>query len=279
MLLKEDGDIIMHKNKMIHAAFLTLTIFVFLLVAMTKGNTDIKDVAQDVPHHTGPLRVHAGERLSLDVLRELTNVVVSDIIDDHVIIRVSDNDLEQFSRAQKLKSITIAGCIVDGTVLRHFCDHDSIDEIVLTRSAIGDEAGRFLRRILSLDLLWLNDTSIGDPGVAAIWKISVNKLNLENTLVTDEGILRMPLNTQFDYLSLRNNFIGDRAARHLSRLTMILELDLGRTNVTATGAQAILEQHKHGGLGIRKLVLTGCDIKSEEIDQFRELYPEIEIEY
>lgn len=116
--------------------------------------------------------------------------------------------------------------------LRH---NESIETLVLERSAVTGPGLAALERLPALRELVLRDREIGGAGFAALAPITtLRRLDLSGT-ATPGGLDGIGALRQLEQLRLGYREVDDRVAAELGQLTNLQDLDLSRTRISDAG--------------------------------------------
>jgi len=124
--------------------------------------------------------------------------------------------------------------------LRSQCNH--LDTLDLQHTAITDEAIRRLSG-MSIGRLGLGITSLSDQGLRYLKELDTNRLSyldLGKTRITDDGLEALKPLTQLSVLYLHANSIGDAGLTHVGQLGKLETLWLFDTKTTDKGLESLL---------------------------------------
>jgi len=153
--------------------------------------------------------------------------------------------------------------VVDFTVEKNVDENDlmlldnirNIKVFRMSRGSITEKAVESLKSQKKLEILSLEDTNLTDKGLQ---KICLNHPNLErlflnNTPVTSEGLKYIGKLEKLQILELRATKIDDKAAVYLSEMKNIDTLELSNTNISDKSIPSLMNFKK---LGLMHIVHT-----------------------
>ena len=114
------------------------------------------------------------------------------------------------------------------------------------RDRVGDDWMRLIEDVREVQLVVkpATDATLGHIGELG----SLQRLYLDQTLVTDEGLAHLKRLSSLEKLSLNNTQVTDAGLQHIKGLTKLKWLMLNRTQVTDTGVAEL--QRTMPGLSI-----------------------------
>jgi Leucine-rich repeat (LRR) protein len=116
----------------------------------------------------------------------------------------------------------------------------SVQELSFFRSRNADPDLAHLKRLPTLQMLWLNDAPISDAALVHIrGLVDLRELHLRNTRVTDAGLPSLKRFGRLTELDLRDTPITDAGIVHLAELVSLKDLRLSNTAVTDVGVSAL----------------------------------------
>ena len=122
---------------------------------------------------------------------------------------------------------------IDDDAIGHLAKHGTLRELFVSRTAVK---GTTLDGLTDLRLLDVSYTSFGDDAMPALAKMPrLSKVNLRDTLVTDQGLSHLAPLRALTELNLEGINITDRGLAHLRNATRLRKLNLLGANVTDEG--------------------------------------------
>jgi hypothetical protein len=124
--------------------------------------------------------------------------------------------------------------------VRHLAYFPSLREVILHRTATGDDDTVHLSQLKHLRTLLLSETKVGDAGIAHLAGLKeLEWLTLDSTSVSDDGLKAISGLHHLKQLELRNTAITDRGLALLAKLPHLELLFLEGTAVTEKGMEQL----------------------------------------
>jgi Leucine-rich repeat (LRR) protein len=137
-------------------------------------------------------------------------------------------------RSLKLTTLAVMPVVNDDDMV-HLREMSSLVHLTLSDTNIGNEGLEHLQH-LPLQYLFLNNTKVSDAGLIHLKRMtSLGVLDLRNTDVSEEGLKHLEGLTFLRTLNLDGTVVKDADLKHFKSLTRLTSLTLGNTPVTAKG--------------------------------------------
>lgn len=155
--------------------------------------------------------------------------------------RVTDDGLANLDGLASLFALSISSDHITDAGMDHIIPLTGITWLRLHRAQISGRGLNLLSQSLSLRVLTLDDTAIGDDDLAPLAGFGgLFALSLNRTRVTDRGMNSLSAPTSFLVeLNLAQTQITDRGLNALSRLPGLRALDVSGTRITGEGLSEI----------------------------------------
>lgn len=102
-----------------------------------------------------------------------------------------------------------------------------------------------------------NNLKVRDSHLALIGNLrEITDLSLENTLITDLGIISISKLPKLEWLNLYKTGIGDNSLEKIAQMQSIKLLPIGKTKVTDNGMKHLSQMKKLEYLGLRGTAIT-----------------------
>jgi hypothetical protein len=154
---------------------------------------------------------------------------------------ISDAGFAHLPRPDKLTHFGAANTRISDAFLTRLAGATQLQTLHLSGTRVTDEGLRSLPQLPKLKYLGLSYTSVGDAGLKAAIRdpSSIEILWLEGTQITDASLALLKDAKRLVHLSLDNTRVTDAGLRHLWGLPALLNVSVGRTEVTADGTAAL----------------------------------------
>lgn len=134
---------------------------------------------------------------------------------------------------KKLKTLGLDDTGVTDAGMIHVAElADSLEEIHLFRTSVGDEGIAHLAKCSKLFRARLRDTSISSDGLKALAGKKMRILDLSETNIDDDAMETIKSFTELEDLSLWYAFVTDTGVESLSGLTKLKKLSLESLGVS-----------------------------------------------
>jgi hypothetical protein len=121
----------------------------------------------------------------------------------------------------------------------NFCNE--LTDIYLGHSQVSDRDMHAIGRVLTVEYLDLNSTTIGDIGLdAVVSNHALRSIDLSNTAITDSGLKSINRFINLRVLSLDGTAVSDAGIQALSELVQISDLSLDNTAISNNSIHSLL---------------------------------------
>ena len=115
-----------------------------------------------------------------------------------------------------------------------------LQELVLSKSAVGDRAAAAIAGVRPLQVLYLGESKVTDAGLAGFKTLkNLRVLDLYKTGVTDKGLAHLSTLAKLEDLNLSGTKVTDKGVPALKGLTALKLVRLNGTNVTREGVSVL----------------------------------------
>ena len=175
-------------------------------------------------------------------------------------LQARDLFLLRWIRGLRALSISESNFPIDG--LRQLQGMSSLVILDLSRASLTSEDLSRLPEFPKLIDLRLNGTQVSDTTLVSILKKypRLDRLELENTDVTDKGVAALGILTELTAVNLDGTKLTDRGLVVLASLPLLSELHVGRTRISDRGLIPLEHCPK-----LESLSLTGTSVTNEAI--------------
>jgi internalin A len=154
--------------------------------------------------------------------------------------QIIDRQFEQIIRLPKLDSLSLDGCNITNEMLARISNIKNLQPklrlLSLENTKITDKGLGYLNNFKKLKWLYLDQSDITDDGILHLKGLSeLNLLSLKETKITDSGLMALKYFPKIYELRLRQTKITDAGIVHLKSLPHLEILDLGETDITDEG--------------------------------------------
>ena len=173
---------------------------------------------------------------------------------------ITDRGLAELVRLPVLSSLRLDDTATTDAGLEYIGEIHKLNRLFLDRTLISDAGLKWLPRLPLIEIS-LNETRVTDQGVLTLstWP-KLNDLSLSGTRVTDRGVAMLKSRSDMRYLHLNQTLITDEALKTIGAFQELRWLELANTGITGAGL-ANLANLQH----VWSLNLTGTKITDEGI--------------
>jgi uncharacterized protein YjbI with pentapeptide repeats len=171
----------------------------------------------------------------------------------------TDQKLGSLRRLTSLTGLSIRDPISD-TGLQHLSGLIEMETLSLTGTRIRGYGLSAASGMTKLKTLSLEGSLIGDAGLEKLKGLSIDKLDLSETPVTDKGLKWLAECPNLQSLKLRGTKITDAAFASLSKLKALNDLDISGTSVTGVGIAQLKELVDLGSLNLQDTSISDAGI-------------------
>jgi internalin A len=134
--------------------------------------------------------------------------------------------------------------------------------VSLDRSRVTDRDLMILLEFKEVGFLGLNDTAIGDGGMATLGRLTkLRVLELGGTKVTDNGIKQLASLTELEQIVLDRTQVGNAGIQSLKGLKKLRHLKVAGGSVTDEAMKDVRQMTKLEILGLQKTNVTDAGVK------------------
>ncbi len=155
--------------------------------------------------------------------------------------------LQQASMSGKLQKILQhEHWKIDDPMLRETCSDGDLQivELDLNEAEVGDVGTRFLANQVSLQKLYLDDTHVSDGTVSVIAHLpNIDKLSLKNDDLTDGAFVNFSNPKIWGIYLGGSEGIGDKSMFYLTLLPKLKDLDVTKSSITGAGFRYLHRTH------------------------------------
>jgi len=171
---------------------------------------------------------------------------------------ITDRGLAELVRLPLLSSLQLNETATTDAGLEYVGEMHKLSRLFLDRTLISDAGLKWLGR-LPLSEISLNETRVTDQGVMTLSELpKLNDLSLSGTRVTDMGVAALKSRAEMRYLHLNQTRITDESLKTIGAFKELRWLELANTGITGAGL-ANLANLQH----VWSLNLTGTKVTDE----------------
>jgi len=149
-------------------------------------------------------------------------------------VPISENNLKTMSRMSGLKQLDLSYSDIDDSVFKYIAELKNLEELDMSSTLVRGTTLNKLKGLKHLTSLDLAGTRIHDFAVNTIIECCPNleKLNLANTYITDDAVLKIARLHNLQKLRLSKTNITDKNVDKLLGLNHLVKLTLSQTKVS-----------------------------------------------
>jgi hypothetical protein len=154
---------------------------------------------------------------------------------------INDAGIKEVAGLVQLRVLQMNGAKISDTMFRELAALGKLEELHASGMSVGDSAAfNIAEKLKSLRKLYINNTQVGDVGVAELAKMpELKTLSIYGTRVTDVGLAALPKLKTLEELELSFGFT-DKSAKIIAGCTNLRTLRLfNNTELTDKGLQEI----------------------------------------
>ncbi len=181
---------------------------------------------------------------------------------------LSDAAMGYVAENQALTALSFIGSMVPSSGLKKLAQLGRLKTIDLSGTSITDDDLRSLcASWREVDQLYLNQTQITDNGLIPIGTMpSLGMLDLNRTKVTDDGLKHVANLSKLTSLSLNGNRINDDGLVHLQSMKTLFQIYLNGTDITVKGFVTIAQLPNLRFLSVKDTAVTEEALKKLGVD-------------
>jgi hypothetical protein len=108
--------------------------------------------------------------------------------------KVNGQGLATLKNWPRLETLDLTKCTISDDGVQYVTASRGLKTLSLARTQVSDSGLFFLADLRSLEELDLEDTSVTDRGLQALSHLSLKRLNVRRTMVTDQGVAQLMSN-------------------------------------------------------------------------------------
>jgi internalin A len=163
---------------------------------------------------------------------------------------VTDAGLAHLRDLVELRSLSLIDSQVSGSGLAHLQGLARLESLCLDGSRVRDLG--VLRHLARLENLYLSRTPVTDEDLAAlvVHFPHLELIKLDDTAIGNPGLAHLARLTRLEYLSLNGTQVGDDGLNQLAGLSLV-DLELDRTTVRDPARWGLSERRRSGMISLR----------------------------
>jgi Leucine-rich repeat (LRR) protein len=144
-------------------------------------------------------------------------------------VKCTDKKLEQIAQVTSLIVLNLGWSKITNDGLKHLVPLSALQRLDLNSTDVNDSGlQQHVSKLTSLQHLSLQGTTIGDVGLESIANhlVSLEQLNLDNSNISDIGVQHLTKITRLRVLLLGRTLISDAGLQHVSKINSLEKLSL-----------------------------------------------------
>lgn len=174
--------------------------------------------------------------------------------------------VECIGRIRSLESVSLPQGRITDAGLRAVAQLPGLGFLRIAARGLTVSSARSLRELANLHKITIDtDASVTDEWIAEFVHEQLNRIELINSAITDEGVATIQKNCPNAFtISLAGSRVTDQCLPVLSNMPRLIDLDLSNTAITDAGLQQVdLTRADAGYPRLRKLNLSGTRVTRE----------------
>lgn len=207
-----------------------------------------------------------------DHLRHLEGLTRLEWLDLEWNPAVTDDGLVHLRGLTSLRELHLQYTSVSGAGLRHLQGLTRLTYLTLAGTRVQDGDLAALTAFPFLSILVLDELPIADADLVHLKALPLTQLWLNQTRITDTGLVEVGQMPRLECLLLADTSITDAGLQHLSRLSNLDYLNLDNTAVTDAGLK-----HLESLARLKRLSAYGTKVTPEGIRQLKQVFPSLHV--